>query len=124
MPQLSSGKDKLVEVRVARICPSQWQEPFWLRCRVEKRIKQNRKVRATRNWRSGQVARSFLKSKWPESVPAGGWRPFSFVVGWRKNRLNKKVESGQQLPQWSSGKCKVFEVYVARICRCQWLEAF
>ena len=57
MPQLSSGKDKLVEVRVARICPSKWQEPFWLRCRAEKRIRQNRKVRATRSWHSGQLAR-------------------------------------------------------------------
>ena len=25
---------------------------------------------------------------------------------------------------WSSGKNKVFEVYVARICPCQWLETF
>ena len=84
MPQLSSGKDKLVEMRVSRICPRQWQEPFWLRCRVEKRIRQNRKVRVTCNWHSGQVARRrCLKCKWPESVPAGGWSPFSFVVVWR-----------------------------------------
>ena len=57
MPQLSSGKDKLVEVRVARISPSQWQEPFWLRCRVEKRIRQKKTVGAVRNCHSGQVAR-------------------------------------------------------------------
>ena len=38
------------------------------------------------------VSARCLKSKWPESVPAGGWRPFSFVVGWRKGigRIKKK----------------------------------
>ena len=65
------------------MCPR--QGPFKLRCRVEKRNTGNRKVGAARNWHSGQVARRrCLKSKWPGSVPAGGWRPFSFVVGWRK----------------------------------------
>ena len=56
------------------------------------------------------VSARCLKSKWPGSVPAGGWSPFSFVVGRKKGFGKVKTRSCQQLQRWSSGKCEVFEV--------------
>ena len=64
MPRWASGKNKVFEVYVARICPCRRLEPFQLRCRAEKRVRQNITVGAVSNCHGGQVVKTkCLKSK-------------------------------------------------------------
>ena len=101
MPQWSSGKCKVFEVLSG-------QDLSLAVAGALLASLLNKTVGAVSNCHSSQmVSARCLKSKW--DLPVAG-ALLSLSSGEEKDLAEQKSRSCQQLPQCSSGKCKVFEV--------------